>query len=216
MTVPPDLEIVAERVKEKRQTFLEYNFGTLKDDFLKTFFDLAQEYETLENFYRICVSVVKEFFDLDSRLYLICQENILELVCDSLHGLYQEKPKPPPYIKLSNQAYHAEQGWVIPIRGNQLLVDRLPFYTKDQVIGLLELFPGDQLSEKDRFFFEKFANRVGYNLHVKIIAFQNIQRIRFINSLVADIEHNVIIPNISLSLYLRHLRQKINTGRGPG
>jgi len=211
MTVPPDLEIVAERVKEKRQIFLEYNFGTLKDDFLKTFFDLAQEYETLENFYRICVSIVKEFFDLDSRLYLLFQENILELVCDSLQGLIPEKPKAPPYIKISNQAYTAEQAWVIPIRGNQLLVDRLPFYTKDQVIGMLEFFPGDQLSEKDRFFFEKFANRVGYNLHVKIIGWQNIQRIRFINSLVADIEHNVIIPNISLSLYLRHLRQKINT-----
>jgi signal transduction histidine kinase len=211
MTTPPDLEIVAARVKEKRQTFLEYNFGPLKDDFLKTFFDLAQEYETLENFYRICVSVVKEFFNLDSRLYLLCQDNVLELVCDSLKGLIPEKPKAPAYIKLSNQAYAVEQAWVIPIRGNQLLVDRLPFYTKDQVIGLIELCPGDQLSEKDRFFFEKYANRVGYNLHVKIIAWQNIQRIRFINSLVADIEHNVIIPNISLSLYLRHLRKKIDT-----
>lgn len=211
MKMPPDLEIVAQRVKEKRQTFLEYNFGPLKDDFLKTFFDLAQEYETLENFYRICVSVIKEFFDLDSRLYLVCQESVLELVCDSLQGVRQGKSKAPPYIRLSNQAYAAKQAWVVPIRGNQLLVDRLPFYTKDQVIGMLELFPGDRLSEKDRFFFEKFANRVGYNLHVKIIGWQNIQRIRFINSLVADIEHNVIIPNISLSLYLRHLRQKINT-----
>lgn len=210
MTKPPDLEIVAARVKEKRQTFLEYNFGALKDDFLKTFFDLAQEYETLENFYRICVSVTKEFFDLDSRLYLLCQDNVLELVCDSLQGLRPEKPKAPSYIKLSSQAYPASEAWVIPIRGNQLLVDRLPFYTKDQVIGMLELFPGDRLTEQDRFFFEKYANRVGYNLHVKIIAWQNIQRIRFINSLVADIEHNVIVPNISLSLYLRHLRQKIN------
>ena len=210
MKTPPDLEIFAQRVKEKRQTFLEYNFGPVKDDFLKTFFDLAQEYETLDNFYRICVSIIKEFFDLDSRLYLLCQDNVTELVCDSLQGLSQEKPKAPPYIKLASQAYAAEQSWVVPIRGNQLLVDRLPFYTKDQVIGMLELFPGDRLSEKDRFFFEKFANRVGYNLHVKIIGWQNIQRIRFINSLVADIEHNVIIPNISLSLYLRHLRQKIN------
>ena len=70
MNMPPDLEIVATRVKEKRQTFLEYDFGPLKDDFLKTFFDLAQEYETLENFYRICVTVIKEFFELDSRLAL--------------------------------------------------------------------------------------------------------------------------------------------------
>lgn len=210
MSVPLDLEIVVARVKEKRQNFLEYNFGTLRDDFLKTFFDLAQEYETLENFYRICVSVVKEFFDLNCRLYLLCQEGALELVCDSLRGLYQEKLKAPAHIQLSSQAYHTDDAWVIPIRGNQLLVDRLPFYTKDQVIGMLEFFPRDRLTEKDRFFFEKYANRVGYNLHVKIIAWQNIQRIRFINSLVADIEHNVIVPNISLSLYLRHLRQKID------
>jgi len=165
MKTPPDLEIVAQRVKEKRQIFLEYNFGPLKDDFLKTFFDLAQEYETLENFYRICVSIIKEFFDLDSRLYLLCRDNDLELVCSSLQGVCPEKPKAPPHIQLSSQAYAVEQSWVVPIRGNQLLVDRLPFYTKDQVIGLLELFPGEHLSEKDRFFFEKFANRVGYNLH---------------------------------------------------
>jgi signal transduction histidine kinase len=209
MTMLQDLEIVAARVKEKRQTFREYDFGPLKDDFLKTFYDLAQEYETLENFYRICVSVTKEFFGLESRLYLLCEAGALELVCDSLHGLYPEKPKSPPNIQLSSQAYATDHAWVVPIRGNQLLVDRLPFYTKDQVIGMLEFFPGAQLSEKDRFFFEKFANRLGYNLHVKIIAWQNIQRLRFINSLVADIEHNVIIPNITLSLYLRHLRQKI-------
>src|SRR5208282_2444158 len=88
---------------------------------------------------------------------------------------------------------------------------QLPFYAKDRIIGLLELFPGDRISREDKFFFEKYANRLGYNLHVKIIAWQNIQHIRFINSLVADIEHNVIIPNISLALYLKHLREKIKT-----
>jgi signal transduction histidine kinase len=210
MNIPGDLEKIADRVKEKRQIFLEYNFGTLKDDALKTFFDLAQEYETLENFYRVSVSVIKEFFALDSRLYLICQEDSLELVCDSVQGCYPPKTPAPSQIQLASQAYGVDQSWVIPIRGNLLLVNQLPFYAKDQVIGLLELFPGDQLSPADRFFFEKYANRLGYNLHIKIIAWQNIQRIRFINSLVADIEHNVIIPNISLSLYLRHLRQKID------
>jgi signal transduction histidine kinase len=209
MTLPTDLAEVAARVKEKRETFKEYNFGALKDDALKTFFDLAQEYETMENFYRVAVSVIKEFFQLDSRLYLLCQEGMLELVCDSVQGVYPDKPKPPPYIKLGSQAYGAKGSWIIPIRGNLLLVNQLPFYAKDQVIGMLELFPGKGISEEDRFFLEKYANRLGYNLHIKIIAWQNIQHIRFINSLVADVEHNVIIPNISLALYLRHLRDKI-------
>lgn len=209
MDMPMDLAEVAARVKEKRQIFKEYNFGPLKDDALKTFYDLAQEYETIENFYRVAVSVVKEFLDLDSCLYLVCSEGRLELVCDSLRGLYPEKTAPPPHIQLAGQTYAAEGSLVIPIRGNLLLVNQLPFYAKEHVIGMLELYPGDRISEADRFFFEKYANRLGYNVHVKIIARQNIQHIRFINSLVADIEHNVIIPNISLSLYLRHLRAKI-------
>jgi len=209
MDMPTDLAEVAARVKEKQRIFQEYNFGPLKDDALKTFYDLAQEYETIENFYRVAVSVIKEFFDLDARLYLVCSEGRLELTCDSLRGLYPDKTSPPDHIHLASQPYSADGGLVIPIRGNLLLVNQLPFFAKEQLIGMLELYPGSRISEADRFFFEKYANRLGYNVHVKIIARQNIQHIRFINSLVADIEHNVIIPNISLSLYLRHLRTKI-------
>jgi signal transduction histidine kinase len=211
MHISTDLAEVAARVKEKRQIFKEYHFGPLKDDALKTFYDLAQEYETMENFYRVTVSVIKEFFGLDARLYLICVENRLELVCDTIHGVYPEKTPPLPYIQLASQTYEANGSLVIPIRGNLLLVNQLPFYAKDQIIGILELFPVRRINAKNRFFFEKYANRLGYNVHIKIIARQNIQHIRFINSLVADIEHNVIVPNISLSLYLRHLRNKIET-----
>ncbi|MBM4273045.1 MAG: HAMP domain-containing histidine kinase [Deltaproteobacteria bacterium] len=209
MTVPPDLTKIVNRVIEKKRIFKEYNFGPLKDDALKTFFDLAQEYETLENFYRVAVCVIKEFFKLDCRLYLLFSEGTFDLVCDSLQGLYPSKTPALPHIRLDSQAYAAQGAWVIPIRGNLLLVDQLPFYAKDQVIGMLELFPEDQIPDQDKFFFEKYSNRLGYNLHIKIISWQNIHRIRFINSLVADIEHNVIIPNISLSLYLRRLRDKI-------
>jgi signal transduction histidine kinase len=209
MDIPMDLAEVSARVKEKRENFREYNFGPLKDDALKTFYDLAQEYETIENFYRVAVGVIKEFFDLDSRLYLVSAEGRLDLVCDSLRGLYPDKTVPPTHIYLTSQAYLRGGSLVIPIRGNLLLVNQLPFYAKDQVIGMLELFPGKGISNADRFFLEKYANRLGYNLHMKIVGRQNIQHIRFINSLVADIEHNVIIPNISLSLYLRHLRDKI-------
>src|SRR5208337_1979555 len=80
-------EVIA-AMREKWRKFREYNFGTLKDDALITFYDLAQEYETMENFYRVSVWIIKEFFDLDCRLYLICVDGRLELVCDSLRGVY--------------------------------------------------------------------------------------------------------------------------------
>jgi len=209
--MPSDLEKILNRVKEKRRAFKQYNFSFLEDDALKTFFDLAQEYETLDNFFRVVVSVIKEFFNLESRLYLMAPEERLEIVCDSLQGLYPEKPPAPPSIRLENQPYGIDNSWLLPIRGNLLLVTRLPFYAKEQLIGMLEVFPADRLNEHSQFFLEKYANRLGFNLHSKIISEQNIQHIRFINSLVADIEHNIIIPNISLRLYLRHLRDKIRT-----
>uniref|UniRef100_A0A7V4G9Q2 histidine kinase n=1 Tax=Desulfobacca acetoxidans TaxID=60893 RepID=A0A7V4G9Q2_9BACT len=205
-----DLDKIMERIKEKRRAFQEYNFDPLENDALKTFFDLAQEYETLDNFYRVTVGVLKEFFNLDSRLYLVSPEGVLQLVCDSLKGFLAHKPPAPDTILLTNQSYFLDGSWLTPVRGNLLLVDRLPFYAKDQLIGMLEVFPRASLTPDRRFFLEKYANRLGYNLHNKIISWQNIQHIRFINSLVADIEHNIIIPNISLSLYLRHLRGKIN------
>ena len=146
------------------------------------------------------VAVLKEIFGLDSRLYLVSREGTLQLICDSLQGLYPDKPSAPEHINLDSQAYVTDHSWLAPIRGNQLLVDRLPFSAKEQLIGMLEVFPGENLTEHQRFFLEKFTNRLGYNLHSKIIAWQNIQHIRLNNSRVADIEHNIIVPNISLSL----------------
>lgn len=210
MTYPADLEVVRRRIIEKKHNYQDYNFGPLKDDAIKTFFDLAQEYETLENLFRVCVTVIQEFFGLESRLFLTCSGlGCLEYVCGSLDGVPNQRIAAPDDIHLSNTAYGVNDSWVIPVRGNRLLVDRLPFFAKDQVIGMLEIFPARGLTEGDKFFLEKYANRLGYALHNKIITSQNIQHIRFINSLVGDIEHNVIIPNISLSLYLRHVKKKI-------
>ncbi|MFZ2088571.1 MAG: HAMP domain-containing sensor histidine kinase [Desulfobaccales bacterium] len=207
--MPVDLEKIMDRIKEKRRAFQEYRFDVQESDALKTFFDLAQEYETLDNFYRISVGVIKEFFGLDSRLYLVSRDGTLQLVCDSLQGICPDKPTAPEHIRLDNQVYFSKGSWVGPIKGNLILVDRLPFHTKEQPIGMLEVFPEEKLPERRRFFLEKYTNRLGYNLHNKIIAWQNIQHIRFINSLVGDIEHNIILPNISLSLYLRKLKSKI-------
>jgi signal transduction histidine kinase len=206
-----DLAKIMARIREKRRSFESYQFDALENDALKTFFDLAQEYETLDNFYRIAVGVIKEFFDLESRLYLVSREGTLKQVCDSLQGIYPDKPPAPDHVRLENQAYFLNSSWLAPIRGNLLLVDRLPFYAKEQLIGMLEVFPQEKMSDQRRFFLEKYTNRLGYNLHNKIISWQNIQHIRFINSLVADIEHNIILPNISLSLYLRKLKGKIRS-----
>ncbi|MBE9535397.1 MAG: HAMP domain-containing histidine kinase, partial [Proteobacteria bacterium] len=64
-------------------------------------------------------------------------------------------------------------------------------------------------NDQQRFFLEKFTNRIGYNLHQKQLIHQNLHHIKFINRLVADIDHNVISPNLYYRLFLRKLRNRI-------
>jgi len=39
--IPPDLEAVCQRIREKAESYEQYNFSKGRNDFLKAFFDLA-------------------------------------------------------------------------------------------------------------------------------------------------------------------------------
>jgi signal transduction histidine kinase len=85
----------------------------------------------------------------------------------------------------------------------------LPFYMEGDVLGLLEVYPVESMDRHRKLFFEKYANRIGFRLHNKFLVEKNIEHLRFIRSLVADIEHNIIVPNMVYKLFLRRLRGKI-------
>jgi signal transduction histidine kinase len=46
-------------------------------------------------------------------------------------------------------------------------------------------------------------------MHNKFLAMKNVEHLKFIRSLVSDIEHNVIVPNMVYKLFLRRLKGKI-------
>ncbi|MGD8372913.1 MAG: HAMP domain-containing sensor histidine kinase [Syntrophobacterales bacterium] len=208
------LERVRERVREKLESYRKYNFERLQEEAFASFFDLAQEYTTLETLYLVCALVPKEFFDLDARLYLLDQDGkTLSLVCSSTKGIEEDAANGNSEVVVREEPYFTEDhAYVIPIRGNRAVSDLLPLqYVKD-ILGMFELFPADKISEQQRFFLEKFTNRIGYNLHQKQLIHQNLHHIKFINQLVADIEHNVISPNIYYRLFLKKLRRRIDDG----
>jgi signal transduction histidine kinase len=74
---------------------------------------------------------------------------------------------------------------------------------------MFEFSPREKLTETDLFFLKKYTNRLGFRLHNRLLAQQNIQHLKFINSLVMDIEHNVIIPNMYFKHLFNQLRKKI-------
>lgn len=226
--IPTDLEAVCRRIREKAESYDKYNFSQGRNDFLKAFFDLAQEYDSLDDFYRICVSVPLALVGISSALYLCQGEGSgLQLVCSSERGVLAE-PEPARYpIQMHEAPCELGGSYMVPIFSKQLFhqkEDGGPQQEQRQAklwndlrglcgggrtLGLYEVRRLEGLSETDKFFFVKYANRIGYNLDNRLIARQNIERLKFINTLVIDIEHNVIVPNMYFKHLFNQLKKKI-------
>ncbi|XCN74638.1 MAG: HAMP domain-containing sensor histidine kinase [Candidatus Electrothrix aestuarii] len=218
-----DLQKICQRIREKSKSYEQYNFTAEFNDFLKAFFDLAQEYDSLDDFYRICVAVPLEMTGLDSALYLLDEDTrLLYLACDSTQGVCQEKRQAPDYITPSREPYQRHNSYIVPIyskppssgadfsqeseqkEGKHRCLSN-EVYNRHRLLGVFSVSPLEKLSTTDRFFLNKYTNRIGYNLHNRLISLQNIDHLKFINTLVMDIEHNVIVPN----MYFRHLFNKL-------
>jgi signal transduction histidine kinase len=216
-----DLLHIQKRVRDKLEDHTRYNFTKLQNNLLKSFFDLVQEYDRLDDFYRICVVVLLESMQIESKLYLLNdEEKNLQLVCTSQQGIIREPVPVPTGIYLSDQPYTTDNSYIVPIyrkppQGNEkesdaMFPSRQPWQGVIKILGMLEIYPADKLSEADRFFLSKYANRIGFRLHNRLVAQQNIHHLKFINSLVMDIEHNVIIPNMYFKHLFNQLRRKID------
>ncbi len=203
---------IFERVREKKESYRRYNFERLQEEAFATFFDLAQEYTSLDALYQICVAVPKEFFALESRLYVInAKTSKLEKVCTSQDGVIPPEGRLSLAIALSEKPYETEDAWIFPIRGNKALAQWIPFFRQSHVLGAFEIYPKHKLDDKDHFFFGKLTNRIGFNLHQKMLIQQKIDHIKFINQLVSDIEHNVITPNMYYKLFLIKLKKQLQS-----
>jgi signal transduction histidine kinase len=205
------LRNIIKRIENKKSDCQRYNFTKIENNALMTFFDLAQEFETIEEFYTLCVAIPKGFFNLDARLYLIDPKLNTMLLAAKTEISGDALNTPPPHEVHPNECpyYTNNKSIVLTIRGNELLIDQLPFQTRDNVLGLLEIYPIDAKNTHTELFFEKYANRIGFSMHNKFFAVKNIEHLKFIRSLVADIEHNVIVPNMVYKLFLRRLRGKV-------
>lgn len=201
------LEYIHQRIADKQQDFERYGFDEAENNVFKIFFDLAQELERKEELFNLCVAIPKVVFGIETRLYLIGHAGANLELAATTDGLgdadthLMEGLETPGLIR--------DNAYALPIKGNRSLIDQLPFQTKDGTIGALVIEPMTGDIARRTLFFEKYANRIGFNIHNRFLVEKNIEHLRFIRNLVADIEHNIIAPNIVYSLYLRNLKGKI-------
>ncbi len=199
------------RIETKKGDYQRYDFTQVENDALKTFFDLAQEFDSIKDFYKLCVAIPKGFFNLEACLYLVAPKlNALALTAKTESGEYKLYTPPPDDVMPKEVPYYTDKGsLVLTIRGKETLIDQLPFQIKDGVLGLLAVYPVKERNAHHELFFQKYANRIGFNIHNRYLDEKNIEHLKFIRSLVTDIEHNIIVPNMIYKLFLRGLKGKI-------
>ena len=166
-----DLVHIQGRVQDKLKDHVRYDFSPLQNNLLKGFFDLVQEYDRLDDFYRICVVVLLESMQVESALYILdSEEKHLKLVCNSQEGIIRESRPVPTGIYLTDQPYKTEHSYVVPIyrkppqnsfkNNNLMSPDQQPSQGDITILGMFEISPLEKLNEADMFFLKKYANRV--------------------------------------------------------
>jgi signal transduction histidine kinase len=207
-------DVITRRLEEKKTDYTKYSFTRVESNALKTYFDLAQEFENIEDVYQVSVAIPKAFFGLNARLYVAAPDETSPiLVAGTDQGAEMLGTPLPEGVRPASKAYTKDRSMILTIRGNEQLIDQVPFRSKDNVLGVLQVYPYETEDQHRTLFFEKYANRIGFSLHLRFLLQKNMEHVRFIQGLVADIEHNVIVPNMVYKLFLRRLGGKIKKNK---
>jgi signal transduction histidine kinase len=205
-----DLDLSYKLLKQKEKDYTSYSFKNKEIMAICAFYDLAQEFTSMHNLYRIAVAVMRFFFNHESCIYTArAEDKALEMRCCTSEGLLQPPKVARPDIIINQSPYRSGQSFIFPIIGKRISENKIPLFLDNQILGMLEIFPMKRMTAHKYLFYQKYANRIGYNMHNKIVFNQNIEHIRFINQLVADIEHNVITPNIYYKAFILHMRKNL-------
>lgn len=198
---------IQRRIHEKVDDYGNYNFTSLQSQALNIFFDLAQEFDSTDKFFTISVSIPKIIYSLDCTFYIADVNNEFQVVRSSV-DIADDNGISIDFSKLSKPEFH-NNNFYLPIKANSNLLQQLPSNLENGIIGGIVLHCASNLTSHERLFWEKYVNRIGFQLHNRFIKNKNQEHIAFIRNLVADIGHNVIVPNMYFKLFFNRLNGKI-------
>ncbi|MDL2266392.1 HAMP domain-containing histidine kinase [Desulfovibrio sp. OttesenSCG-928-G15] len=229
------LDSVRSRVNLKMRDYASYRFTGPQSCAINIFFDLAQEFEEPEQIHALAVLVLQMFFHYEAELYLKNDSGALVLMTPPVSPDKDFTPELRPDI------WSDERHCSIPVRDKTAFVpdapgvtpgtphsDSLPGAQPDSLhdtqhitqldgpdesvlLGVLVLHVNKTFDGHDLLFLEKFANRVGFCLHNKILAQRNERHIIFLRKLAHDIGHNIVTPNMRIKLMISQLQGQIES-----
>jgi signal transduction histidine kinase len=165
---------------------------------MHVFFDLSLQYESLRDFKTLCVLVPDLCLDTPASLYLRGPKGSLQLRRTSGTQGLKSIRFPEPACPFSADPIRQEDMVAFPV---------CEISSASRLLGVLCLHKN--LTRDEERFFQDYARRVAQVLAVKQAAVSNRQRLTFINNLVRDIGHNVIVPNMHFKLLFLQMEGQI-------
>ncbi len=208
-SLPDDLRPVARSVLAMAAQYGNQRGWTGKHaELFGVFFAVSQTHLPLEEYYRLVIAVPLLLMEASCSLYL-CQGEGRELylACSGERGLLAEGEPAPAGIRLKDVPYQEAGLHVFPVYKTHACREQAnPGGERNSgpdgcFLGMLAVRRPEGLSEADTFFFAQYAGHVAAGLHNRSLYRQHTEKWDFINTLIADIEHNIIVPN----MYFRHL-----------
>ena len=200
---PARSEDMLRRVRQKLYETDSCTFSPEQQRMLTVFFEVAQELDSRRDFLNLCVQLPMLFFAQNCRLYLRTGPATWKLArALSLPPALPEF-EPPPHPAVRGADFYA------PITCRKDTGEVLGFKAPDHVMGWIEVAGGAALSRHTQLYFETYAGRIGFQLHSRLARSKNREHLAFIQNLVEDIGHNVIVPNMVFKLFFNRLNASI-------
>ena len=203
-------QVLAARIRQKIADYTYYQFTIRETRALNIFFDLAQEYQDVSYLYHLPVQILQFFFNVKAALYARDETGAFTIQTS-------EKSKGvvvPPLHDIAYGPLLSDSWWFFPAKGRPepdtpekgaIPSDKC----EREILAILAILPETPFTEHEILFYEKFTNRLGFSLHNRLLALKNLEHIDFVRTLVHDIGHNVIVPNMHFKLMMRQMASKI-------
>ncbi len=199
------IEALQSRIQYKMRDYAGYHFSEQQSCAINVFFDLAQEYDDSTSIHLLSVLILRMFFSLEAEFY--------SRDADGLPVLRTPKVREgSPALDIARlEPWCDAEHCSLPVRGKSsvFLPSEHRLLDGETQLGMLVIYPEAPLDAQSRLFFEKFANRVGFCLHNRLLAERNSRHILFVRKLAHDIGHNVISPNMQFKLMLNRLEEQV-------
>ena len=205
-------------INEKLDAYNNSPLTDFHDHLLKIFFDLAQQYDGLDSFYQICVTIPQMLHsDISTSLAVLAnsKEQFQLVSCsDPQTNIPDHLIETIPLH--SGKAFFVEEGYLhLPVVSHPfadlstIAKEGAPPHSP-ACLGMLLISRFEALSSIDLLFLEKLVTRIGYNFQRRLLQVSHLDHVNFLKRLGKDIGHNIIVPNMHFKNLFRQLEKKIH------